>query len=258
MKILHVSPHLGGGVGTVLKGWNDKEKLNIACLEQTNDPRTRDLGTVVSRENLMVMIEDSDIVLVHFWDHKTIFELFAQQIPQCRLIFWSHKNWMIPDHWRKFPDMFINTSPVQGKGQYIWSTGGLYPLERIWNPARFNIGAIISRKTAIRFLIDTERTLAKQIPSAVFTWIGGTYEQIDEIDANHCFLGKVEDIYPYLREMDVLFIPCYQDIMGLANRFLGKLWRLGWFPLLRTTEQRVLLLMTESMGSLLTMKMKRS
>jgi hypothetical protein len=228
MKILHVSPHLGGGVGTVLKGWNNKEKLNIACLEQTNDPRTRDLGTVVSRENLMVMIEDSDIVLVHFWDHKTIFELFSQRIPKCRLIFWSHKNWNVPDKWKNFPDMFFNTSPVQGNWDWIWSTGGLRPLARVWNPVRFNIGTVVSRKTDLPLLVEVVQALKKEIPSAVFTWIGGSIP--DTFHPSSFHVGVVNDIYPYFKEMDVFLYPLKKDHYGTCEQVLGEAMSAGVVP----------------------------
>jgi hypothetical protein len=227
MKILNICPHLGGGIGTVLKGWNNKEKLNIACLEKTRDPRTESLGSVTSHDNLMVMIEDSDIVLVHFWDHKTIFELFAQQIPQCRLIFWSHKNWMIPDHWKKFPDMFINTSPVQGKGQYIWSTGGLHPLKRTSIPHPFNIGTVISPKTDMDVLNGIIKRVENNIPKAMFTWFGNVP---DNIPKNVYNMGMVHDIYPHLAEMDVFLYPLKKDHYGTCEQVLGEAMASGVVP----------------------------
>jgi hypothetical protein len=233
MKILNICPHLGGGVGTVLKGWNNKEKLNIACLEQTNDPRTRRLGTVVSRENLMVMIEDSDIVLVHFWDHKTIFELFSQRIPKCRLIFWSHKNWNVPDKWKNFPDMFFNTSPVQGRDQYIWSTGGLYPLKRIYRPQRFNIGTVMSSKTDTDFIRYVAERITSDISEAIFTWIGRIP---DDIPKNLYNIGQVYDIYPYLADMDVFLYPLLSGHYGTCEQVLGEAMAAGVVPV--TTDNR--------------------
>jgi hypothetical protein len=70
MNILHITPHLGGGVGTVIMDWIEKDnpeecdKHNIMCLDYLN-PKAADWA---HRNNVLVNgmeIGDYDIVLVH-------------------------------------------------------------------------------------------------------------------------------------------------------------------------------------------------
>ena len=123
MRILHITNHLGGGLGTVIMGWLGLKSDGhaLVCLDYANDkakafcnshkvPLTDSCDTSM----LHTLIEQAEIVLVHWYDHPTLLRLMEFPIPACRLIFWCHKNYEFSQKELEYPDLFIRTSPVQG------------------------------------------------------------------------------------------------------------------------------------------------
>lgn len=177
IKILHVTPHLGGGVGTVVGGYLKRSKSNehfvhsVVCLDYMN-PYAKELLTeqqIDFKENvgrnisaIYKDITEADIVLVHWWNHPFIFNfLLDQNLPDCRMITWSHVSGLYPpdvfvEKLIQLPDLLVFTSPVSfnskeinslpehlsKKLRTIWSVGEnehFYNLPKI--PHRnFNIG----------------------------------------------------------------------------------------------------------------------
>ncbi len=110
IHILHLLPHSGGGVGTVLRAILEAELKqhlpvvsSIASLELLNE-RTRyqcnKLGIAWSDciadkedpEILNALFKTADIVLLHWWNHPLLMRLLFQGLPPSRLILWSHVN----------------------------------------------------------------------------------------------------------------------------------------------------------------------
>jgi glycosyltransferase involved in cell wall biosynthesis len=103
MKILHVTPHLGGGVGkahAALRGVLPAEvEQTFVLLEQ---PRDRRHVTTIENGGARVLVADnldrvaqlaahSDIVQFEFWNHPRLFECLARcEFPAMRSVFWSH------------------------------------------------------------------------------------------------------------------------------------------------------------------------
>ena len=103
MKVLHITPHLGGGVGkahAAIKGATDPAVERVYyLLEEPRDRRYADLieqaggrlyhaGQGVSPANL---IEDADIVQVEWWNHPRLYHLLAtSDLPPMRSLFWAH------------------------------------------------------------------------------------------------------------------------------------------------------------------------
>lgn len=103
MKILHVTPHLGGGVGKAHAAIN-------GALPETIDrtfvlleaPRDRSYADVIEATGTRVIVADdldhvarlansSDIVQFEFWNHPRLFECLARcDFPVMRSAFWSH------------------------------------------------------------------------------------------------------------------------------------------------------------------------
>ena len=92
MKVLHITPHLGGGVGTVVLNWIEKEhevnqnvQHKIACLEKNkNDMQAYlDLGIAIhddmysNQSLLMEWVNQADIVLIHWWNHPALFDIMV-------------------------------------------------------------------------------------------------------------------------------------------------------------------------------------
>jgi glycosyltransferase involved in cell wall biosynthesis len=104
MKLLHVTPHLGGGVGkahAALCGALPKEAVGqtFVLLEE---PRDRRYLQMIEAGGARVIVADgldhvarlaatADIVQFEFWNHPRLFECLAHCVfPALRSVFWSH------------------------------------------------------------------------------------------------------------------------------------------------------------------------
>jgi glycosyltransferase involved in cell wall biosynthesis len=102
MKILHVTPHLGGGVGkahaaiaTVLP---KQAEQTFLLLERPRDCRFTDAIVAAGERVVTGDLDDvaelagaADIVQFEFWNHPRLFECFARAaFPAMRSVFWSH------------------------------------------------------------------------------------------------------------------------------------------------------------------------
>lgn len=134
IKVLHITPHLGGGVGTVVLGWIKKEgELStdylheILCLEENKNPVVKEFkerglsiceGVYNKRNLLKRCIARTDLVLIHWWNHPRLFDLLTNfDFPPCRLILWNHVSSLYPPYnisekLVNFSDCFVFTSPV--------------------------------------------------------------------------------------------------------------------------------------------------
>jgi glycosyltransferase involved in cell wall biosynthesis len=103
MKILHITPHLGGGVGKAHAALSAALPKGIAqtflLLEEPRDRRYADLivdagADVVTARDLgqvAAAARAADVVQFEFWNHPRLFECFARtQFPAMRTAFWSH------------------------------------------------------------------------------------------------------------------------------------------------------------------------
>jgi len=182
MNILHITPHLGGGIGTVVLNWVQKDNSNtvhtIISLDKNNNPDwiKADAGSprvsifdncynsIGFKDFLLKNIETADIVLVHWWNHPLLYEILVKfQWPPCRLIIWDHVNSLLPPYSTplklfEFVDYFVFTSPVsyecpeikklhdksKEKITVIWSTVGVEGFENLEKIPHdtFNIGYV--------------------------------------------------------------------------------------------------------------------
>lgn len=121
--ILHLLPHAGGGVGTVLRALLKAERKgctstipSVASLERLNDitrshlnelgiPWLDCIATNNGFEQFASLVERADIVLVHWWNHPHLMRLLFQGLPPSRLALWSHVNgFAAPQSF--FPELF--------------------------------------------------------------------------------------------------------------------------------------------------------
>ena len=103
MKVLHVTPHLGGGVG---KAHAAMRGVLPAEVDQTfvllEEPRDRRYLELIENGGARVIVADglnqvarlagrADIVQFEFWNHPRLFECLANcEFPAMRSAFWSH------------------------------------------------------------------------------------------------------------------------------------------------------------------------
>lgn len=248
MKILHITPHMGGGVGSVLTGWMDKVIAandhwhRIVCLDYANDKAKAWAdktgfclldGTESFPRLVGSMIADADIILCHYWDSPFLADLFADPIPDCRLAFWVHKHYPISEKEIAFPDKCIGTSPIQFLPDYIWSTGNMSRFLAI-KPKKhkgFNVGYVgtVDYKKMHPNIINMCDKI--DIPDVHFIFIGDTQKGHDWIsDGKFTFTGKVDDVTPYLTEMDVFGYPLRPDHYGTAEQSMGEAMAAGIVP----------------------------
>jgi len=162
LSILHITPHLGGGIGSVVLNWVKKDNSGnshiIVSLDENNNKDWKEIDNhfelITIHENcfvrkdfnvfLKISIEQADIIIIHYWNHPLLYDVMINfQWPSCRLLLWCHINglfppYTIPEKLLNFVDYFIFTSPVsyecnavknlsnanRGKIGVIWSTVG--------------------------------------------------------------------------------------------------------------------------------------
>ena len=244
MRILHVTRHLGGGLGTVILDWAaySKNGHTIACLDYANDKAKRmckekavflSANLSQNEELLYTLIRQADIVVFHWYDHPALRSFLYKEIPSCRLVFWCHKNYEFNIREKKYPDYFINTSIVQETNDgCISSTGNMQRFLEI-EPKKhrgFNIGYIGTvdyKKMHSRFKYICDSI---QIPNVHFTIIGENktnYKSNDKFD----FIGQVNDIAPYLSRMDLFGYLLRSDHYGTCEQVLGEAMCAGVVPI---------------------------
>lgn len=132
IKILHITAHLGGGVGRVIsnvaiyrrKIHSEIEEI-IVCLEAPHKEQViatlRNAGIVVEispdSEILDKLIADADIVQLEWWHHPLMAQwLSTKENIYSRLVVWSHTSGLhypaIPDFFITLPHIFLFTTPV--------------------------------------------------------------------------------------------------------------------------------------------------
>jgi len=150
MRILHITSHLGGGVGRAISGLVEQSKMahpetehQIICLENLEKSESLDkirkTGTKVIihplKSELTCLMRHSDIVQLEFWNHPALFKwLCTTEIPEIRLITWSHINGLfnpiIPNKLIEKSHKLILTSQCSLWNEnltgldYVYSSGG--------------------------------------------------------------------------------------------------------------------------------------
>ncbi|MDP2843030.1 MAG: hypothetical protein Q8O06_05275, partial [Acetobacterium sp.] len=141
-KILHVTPHLGGGVGRVLLNYftkvNDDKSLihEVACLDYANKHAldvAKNIGLMLTDrmagngQQLLSMIAGADIVLIHWWNHPLLYDFLVRTVlPPCRVAMWSHISGFHPPYVFtekifRYPDVFVFTTPVSYETREVQS-----------------------------------------------------------------------------------------------------------------------------------------
>ncbi len=132
IKLLHISAHLGGGVGRVLSKvacFRHKTQQPIhetfLCIEEPKDKKNVEILNETGSDIILSptvdeakqLILSADIVQIEWWHHP-LMAGFLSDIAcfDARLVIWSHISGtsypFIPDKFLTFPDLFLFTSPV--------------------------------------------------------------------------------------------------------------------------------------------------
>ena len=128
MKILHITPHLGGGVGSTILGYLSHNKTfehEIAAFGYTMDYVLEKIESLnipytehISHEDLIKKISDADIVLIHQWNNPLLMDfLVRNELPPCRLVMLGHNSGFdAPNIYTEkilmYPDIFVFTTAL--------------------------------------------------------------------------------------------------------------------------------------------------
>ena len=274
MKIIHITPHLGGGIGTVVLNWLKREcqenpdvQHTIACLEQNKNSMQEflDIGMQIydnmymNQPALLGWIAESDIVLMHWWNHPTLFDIMVNlKLPPCRLILWNHVSALHPPYIHsnkliEFSDRFIFTSPVSYEADeiknlpehlkeklgVIWSSCGTEIFEGFVKKDHkgFNVG--ITGTVDYGKLHPDYVTMCAgvKIPDVHFIVCSGDSQERVKEDAKKqgildrfTFNGRVPSIMPYLAIYDVFGYPLQPKHLGTCEQAIGEAMMAGVVP----------------------------
>ncbi|WP_299979420.1 glycosyltransferase family 4 protein [Desulfobacula sp.] len=137
IKILHITAHLGGGVGKALSGLVQQpaskevehtfvileEQKNLQFIDLIKNCGCRIIICPVN-EHLVELIESSDIVQLKWWNHPaTIKTLCRCTLPPMRLLVWSHVSGLfnpkIPSGLIKAAHRLLFTSPCSFQSREV-------------------------------------------------------------------------------------------------------------------------------------------
>jgi len=155
IELLHITAHLGGGVGKVLSRLvgesarrQDGIRHVVACLEKPEKAQFADhvraqggeLVVCPTSLELAECIRRADLVQLEWWHHPIVAGwLCAGELPPMRLVVWSHVSGLhppeIPPAFVALPHRFLFTSPCS------WEHPGLAALDPA---ARRRVDAVFS------------------------------------------------------------------------------------------------------------------
>lgn len=251
-KILHITPHLGGGVGTVLLNWltykNNKNQNIVATLDYANEKAISicqknkiELYAKANEELLFKLIKNADIVLLHFWNHPLLYDFIVRNdLPPSRLVIWAHVSGfdvpnIIGEKILNYPDKFVYTTPISKEikdNLAIVSTGGIEHLEGVKNEEHEGfvvgyIGTVDYAKMHPKYVETLSKTKADK-----FVILGGNQEKEISVgaDSRFIFKGKVSDIKPYISKMDVFGYLLNPKHFGTAEQAIQEALAVGVVP----------------------------
>jgi len=256
MKILHITTHIGGGVGDTILGYlsvsnHDNE---IVCLGYTLDYRLEKIKVPYcdnmryKHEEILKMIPNFDIILVHWWNHPLLYDfLIRNKLPPCRLIIWSHNSGLYaPNVYTKkildYPDIMVFTSPLSyktynvmnsNKEMYnIWSTGGIdeYLSLKRKRSGKFVVGYVGTIDYAKMHPDFLEMCSKINIPGVEFVVVGHPELIKDKVGDNFTLPGFVTNLGEYYSQFDVFGYPLNPYHYGTCDLVLQIAMASGAVP----------------------------
>lgn len=208
-SILHITAHLGGGVGSVLSSVAVNAKQNgsfftheIMQLEPTENRhyvkicQENNISLCLADEiNIEDKINSADIVQIEWWHHPLTMKFMHDylSLTHCRLVVWSHisgsKYPYIPAGFVRLPEKFIFTSPNSYENP-LWSEESRAQIRKISEVVVSSSGNFMAMKSKTKshsgFVIGYVGFLgynkispdfirfcdAVDIPEALFTVVG--------------------------------------------------------------------------------------
>lgn len=129
-NVLHILPHLGGGVGSVLLhllAHDDFNNNTVACWDTANTRTIESLNNagipwhaeMHGKTNaLLSLMAAADIVVMHFWNHPLAYDFLVRHpLPPVRIVCWGHVAGLYPPNvftpkLFEYFDRFVFTTPL--------------------------------------------------------------------------------------------------------------------------------------------------
>lgn len=261
MKILHVTPHLGGSVGKAHAAISAALPQTIArtyvLLEPPRDQRYiemiaatgADILVAPSSHSVVALAGVADIVQFEFWNHPRTFEGLARcsHLPM-RSVFWSHISGLAPP--------LVPASLIEAAGRFVFTTEASRVIANGKNIAVINsgfgfAGAAAHRqneKPVIAYLgtVDTVKmhpgffaAIDALQGDGIEVRVWGAFELDGEVAAlaramrypeRVSFCGETSDPASALAQADIFFYPLQPRHFGTAESALVEAMSLGLVP----------------------------
>lgn len=251
IKVLHLAPHVGAGIGTVVfpflrqfKG--DSKYSSSLCILGYADERAieaqKEIGFYLkdrlseNHDALLKEIKAADIVLIHWWNHPLLSDfLIRRSLPPSRIVIWCHISGTLApnnltDKILNYPDLFVFTTPLSydvdealslpGNKKSIlrdiWSTAGVEHLKKIKKKKHesFHVGYIGNvghGKMHPDFLSISKKI---KVPNIRFTVIGGHNNKKMEQEAKDLGVGGKFNFTGFVSESEKWELLSTFDVFG--------------------------------------------
>lgn len=248
--ILHITPHLGGGVGRVLRNFltysrdHSADTHRLACLDYANAPSQAwaaaagiDLSDNLAWRlpALLEMVAAADLAVVNWWNHPLLFDLLVRHpLPPARVLLWSHVSGHTPPQnfsraLLDYPDLFVVATPYsfeapairrlprkkrEAKVRLVFSCAGIdHVAQASPRPhAGFRIGYIGTVDYAKMHRDFLQMSAAARIPGVRFVVCGGPSEEAIRREA--LAAGIAEKFYFLGQVDDVAQVLADLDVFG--------------------------------------------
>lgn len=181
MKVAHITPHIGGGVGSVLlslfesmgsRGIDNR----LYCLDNTKS-RFESLSAISYKidglffkhdiqTNLEKSFDQIDLILLHYWNHPLLAKFLSQSLlPKNKLVIWCHNSGLFEPH--LLPNYLFDIS-----SKVVFTSGCSYAAHNMQDrisafPERY--GVVHSTRSLEAFLeIGHSRNYAKSVKNLLY------------------------------------------------------------------------------------------
>lgn len=260
MKILHVTPHLGGGVGRCLSAISavrsDKISREFLLLESPIDKSFYDIVSqkckiqiVNYQSDLENYLKSFDIIQCEFWNHPAMLHFlnYSKNL-KLRRIFWCHISGRgairLPLNFLQSDNKIIFTSEVSnaeyGTENAIVNSGFIFPKSK---QCSMNIsrkydfvyaGQLDYRKLHSKFANII--THAARISDSELNILGDGKDkkiiQNEILSRNVVFHGHITNVEDYFRQSKFLIYPLDEEHYGTGENIIKEAMSLGCIPLL--------------------------